>query len=370
MFRLGYFTLLFSLTVLVPLSSVEACTYLRLVGSDGSSHPSRTMEWGTFEFSHLAFTATPRGMEMKAMPMPDGKPGASWTTKYAFGGITIIRDSVYADVMNEKGLAINLLYLPGFAKYQTYDPAQADISISPTDFMTYTASQFATVDEVKEGLKNVRVVPVVEPALGFASPVHYAISDTSGAEIVVEYLNGELNVHETTIGVMTNSPGYDWHLTNLRNYINLRQTDVPPIKVAEIKLSQIGLGSGLIGLPGDYTPPSRFIRALAWREMARKTKGGFDTTREVFRILDNFNLPIEGSGDEVPKGFNPVKYGSTQYTMSFDPKNLMMYYHTDDNRTVRSIDMKQIDWDSLKEVKSMPLRTKDIPPVREVTPQF
>ncbi|WP_193164373.1 linear amide C-N hydrolase [Microbulbifer hainanensis] len=370
MTRFNSSLLLLSFILLVPLPSVQACTYVRLVGADGSSHPSRTMEWGVFEFNHLAFTATPRGVEMKSMPMPDGKAGASWTTKYALGGITIIRDSAYADVMNERGLAINLLYLPDFAKYQTYDPDQANISMSPTDLMAYLASQFATVAEVKTGLKKIRVVPVVEPALGIPAPVHYAITDASGAEIVVEYLDGKLNIYETTIGVMTNSPGYDWHLTNLRNYVNLRQTDVPPIKVNDLKLTQIGVGSGLIGLPGDYTPPSRFVRAAAWREMARKTQGGFDTTREVFRILDNFNLPIEGAGDHVPKGFEPVKYGSTQYTMSFDIKNLMIYYHTDDNRTVRSIDMKKVNWDDLKGVQSMPLRTKDIPPVREVTPKF
>lgn len=104
--------------------------------------------------------------------------------------------------------------------------------------------------------------------------------------------------------------------------------------------------------------------------MSRQTEGGFDTTREAFRILDNFNLPIEGSGDDVPKGFERCKYGSTQYTVSFDTRNLMIYYHTDDNRTVRSIDMKKIDWDNLKGVRSMRLRTTDIPPVQEVTVNF
>lgn len=216
------------------------CTYVRLVGADGSSHPSRTMEWGVFEFKHLAFTATPRGVEMKSMPMPDGKPGVSWTTKYALGGVTIIRDNINADAMNERGLAINLLYFPGFAEYQTYDPAQADLSMSPTDLMAYLATQFATVREVKAGLQKVLVVPVVEPALGFPPPAHYAVSDASGAEIVVEYLDGALTIHEDTIGVMTNSPGYDWHLTNLRNYVNLRQTDVAPIKVLDLKLTQVG----------------------------------------------------------------------------------------------------------------------------------
>jgi len=370
MIRSACSILLLSLLPFVQVPSARACTYVRLVGADGSSHASRTMEWGAFQFKHLAFTATPLGMKMTSMPMPDGKPGASWTTKYAFGGVTIIRDSIYADAMNTRGLTINLLYLPGFAGYQTYEPDQSGISMSPTDLVAYLASRFATVDEVRAGLKKVRVVPVVERTLGFAPPVHYAISDASGAEIVVEYVGGELNIHEDTVGVMTNSPGYDWHLTNLRNYVNLRQTDVAPIKVGDLKLTQFGVGSGLIGLPGDYTPPSRFVRAFAWRAMSRKTEGGFDTAREAFRILDNFNLPIEGSGDHVPKGFERCKYGSTQYTASFDTKNLVIYYHTDDNRTLRSIDMKKIDWDNLKDVKSMQLRTTDIPAVREVTPDF
>lgn len=357
------------ITLLVPFAlstKAYACTYVRLVGTDGSSHPGRTMEWGSFDLKPR-FTIMPRGSKFKAMDMPDGKAGASWTGKYGFGGVSIVRDGVFSDVVNEEGLVINLLYLPGFAEYQPYDPAQADKSISPTDFMTYLASQFADVAEAKAALDKIRVVPITEPALGFPAPVHFVISDRSGAEMVVEYVNGELRVHEDSIGVMTNSPPYDWHLNNLRNYINLRQTDWKPITVEGMKLAPIGVGTGLLGLPGDFTPPSRFVRAMAFKATARKTAGGVDTMLEHFRILDSFQLPLEGTGENLPKGLDPLKYSSTQYTISIDTKNMVFYYHTDDDRTVRKVDLGEVNWKRLDEMKTLPLRTNSQPIIDDVT---
>ncbi len=233
--------------------------------------------------------------------------------------------------------------------------------------MPYLAGSFATVDEVRESLSEIRVVPVVEPALGIPAPVHYAISDASGDEIVVEYLDGALVVHEDPIGVMTNAPSYDWHLTNPRNYIDLQQTDLPPLEADGISLPQLGVGSGLLGLPGDYTPPSRFVRAAVWRSTSRETAGGFDTTREQFRILDNFNLPLEGAG-ELPEGREPLEYGATQYTVSFDTANLRMYYHTDDDRTLRVVDMNALDWSGIGGFTTTPMRLDAPPTLIEVAP--
>src|SRR5271168_4166249 len=82
--------------------------------------------------------------------------------------------------MNEKGLAVGLFYHPGFAEYQKYDLDQAAQSMGPTDVGQYLLTNFASVDEVRDGLATVRVVPVVEPALGFAAPVHFIVTEPSG----------------------------------------------------------------------------------------------------------------------------------------------------------------------------------------------
>ena len=78
--------------------------------------------------------------------------------------------------------------------------------------------EYATVDEVREGLKNIRVVPVPEPALNGPPPLHWTVIDKNGEAIVVEYIKGELTIFDNPLRVMTNSPNFDWHMTNLRNY--------------------------------------------------------------------------------------------------------------------------------------------------------
>ncbi|MEM1129715.1 MAG: linear amide C-N hydrolase [Pseudomonadota bacterium] len=357
------------LTAALALSTAQiadACTYIRLTAVDGAQHPGRTMEWGTFDIVP-GFTIVPRGKAHRAMTMPDGAEGATWTGSYGYAGISLLeREDLFGDIINEEGLVLNLLYFPGFAAYQPYDPDLASQSISPTDFMTFMASQFATVAEVAEAAHDIRVVPVEEPALGFPAPIHVVVSDPSGAEIVVEYIDGELHIFEDTIGIMTNAPAYDWHLTNLRNHLNLRPVDWPDIDVAGLDVSGIGYGTGLLGLPGDYTPPSRFVRAAAFKETARETQGGYDSTLEHFRILDSFQLPLETDFEDLPEGLQPLQYGSTQYTVSFDPANLVVYYHTDDERRVRMVDLKKTDWDTLSETRTTPLRRGGPPRIEEV----
>jgi choloylglycine hydrolase len=126
------------------------------------------------------------------------------------------------------------------------------------------------------------------------------ITDPSGASIVVEFTGGQLKIHDNDLGVITNAPNYDWHLINLRNYINLSAVELPSKKIVDLDFTALGGGSGMIGLPGDFTPPSRFVRAVAWTQTARSTQNADETVYELFRILDNFNLPLgsaEGPGN-------------------------------------------------------------------------
>jgi len=356
-------------TAITPVGMAQACTYVRLKAENGSYVVGRTMEWGTFDLEP-SLNIVPRGAQLAAMQMPDGKSGASWTAKYGFTGVALVGRPVFADAINEKGLTGHILYLPGFAEYQSYDPDQAAKSISPTDFLAYFVGQFATVSEVKDALNTVRVVPVVEPALGIPAPVHYVLADPSGAEIVVEYVKGELTYYTETVGVMTNSPPYDWHLNNLRNYLNLRAVAWPKVDVEGINLTPIGAGSGMLGLPGDFTPPSRFVRAVAFSQTATPAKGGYDTVREFFNIMDSFNVPLPVVGEKSnPEGMKPLCCTSTQYTVAFDPADKMIYYHTDDNRTVRSVNLNRIDYSKLDKIVTQPLRTQNEPVVDDVTPK-
>ena len=346
----------------------RACTALTLQGADGTVVFGRTMEWAEFDMEPR-FTLVPRGLALAAAVMPDGKAGASWHGQYGFAGIDMLGQPTYADAVNEQGLAVSMLYFPGFAAYQKYDPAQAGNSLSPDNVATWIAGNFATTREVRDGISKVRVVPVVQPILGIASPAHWIVTDPGKQQLVIEYLGGQLHVYDAPLGVMTNAPPYDWHITNLRNYLNLRAVAWPDVGIADLDITPLGVGSGMIGLPGDFTPPSRFIRAVAFSQTARKTTGGYDTVREQFRILDNFNVPIAAVAGGIPPGLKPLKYSGTQYTTAIDLKNMVFYYHTDSDRTVRKVNLKTVDFGALgNKMIHQPLRYKEDNAVVDVTP--
>jgi choloylglycine hydrolase len=156
-------------------------------------------------------------------------------------------------------------------------------------------------------------------------------------------------------------------MTNLRNYINLSLVALPTISIDQIDFSPLGGGSGMIGLPGDFTPPSRFVRAVAFSKTARPTNDGPETIYEIFRILDNFNLPLgaaEGSGDSNMSGMR----SSTIWTIAHDLKNRVIYYHTQHNRQVRKVDVARLDFDSIKEVQTYPLDEKKEQAIKDRTP--
>ena len=351
-----------------PMDSI-ACTHITLKGPDGTVISGRTLEWAGFDME-MRLVVVPRNAELESLPMTDTKPGMTWKARYGFVGVDMLK-LAFDDAINEKGLSSQSLYLPGFAEYQEYDPAQAASSITALDLNAWVVSQFATVDEVRAALTSgeVRVVPFIHPAFGGSVPLHWAITDASGKEIVVEYVGGRLHIYDAPLGVMTNSPPYPWHLTNLRNYLNLQPVDWKEVKIDGMTLTPIGVGSALLGLPGDITPPSRFIRAVAFSQTARKTKGGYDTVVELFRILDNFNVPAEQANPEELEelGLEPLPYGGTQYTIAFDLKNRVLYYHTDDDRSVRKVDLNEIDFGALHETIRQPLRGNGAG-VMDVTP--
>jgi len=346
--------------------AVLACTGITLKATDGSIVFGRTLEWGSFDLKSR-LTVIPRGYKY-ATHMPDGKTGLSWQGKYGVVGIDAVEKDIVVEGMNEKGLAVGLFYHPGFAEYQEYDPALAAQSLAPTDVGQYLLTNYATVDEVRAALAAFRVVPVIEPALGFAPPVHFIVTEPSGKGIVIEYLKGEMKIFNAPLGVITNAPSYDWHETNLRNYINLSPVALPAKKIEELNFKPLGGGSGMIGLPGDFTPPSRFVRAVAFSKTARPTATGDETIYEVFRILDNFNVPLgaaEGTGDDKTQGMR----SATIWTSASDTNNKVFYYHTQHNRRVRMVDLKKIDFGSFSDIKRLPLDRVKAQDIQDVTPQ-
>ncbi len=135
---------------------------------------------------------------------------------------------------------------------------------------------------------------------------------------------------------MTNSPNFEWHMTNLRNYVNLSATNVPPLALGGVTLAQFGQGSGLRGLPGDFTPPSRFVRAVAFSQSAVQSDTAAQAVLQAFHILNNFDIPY-GAVRDVEGGQMHAEY--TTWTSDSDLKNLRWYFRTYGDQSIHSVDL-------------------------------
>jgi choloylglycine hydrolase len=344
----------------------DACTGIRLMAKDGSTVYGRTMEWGAFDL-HSRVAIVPKGYAFVGTT-PQGLNGKRWQGKYGFVALDMMGRDVFADGMNQKGLIAGLFYHPGFAVYPKYDPAKASDTITAADVVAYVLSQCASVDQAVAALKKVRVVAVMEPSIGKPVEAHWMFTEPSGKAMVVEFHQGRMKVFESPLAVITNAPTYDWHTTNLRNYVNLSPVSLPTRKLDDLNFAPLGQGSGMIGLPGDFTPPSRFIRAVAWTQTHRPLPNSPEAIYELFRILDNFNLPLgaaegSGSGGDKLKGMR----SSTIWTSGWDTANLVLYFHTQNNRRVRRVQMSKLDF-SQKEIIHLPMDKVPQQDVEDITP--
>jgi choloylglycine hydrolase len=177
------------------------------------------------------------------------------------------------------------------------------------------------------------------PSPPLAAHSIFIATEPGGRAIVIEYLKGEMKIFDAPLAVITNAPSYDWHETNLRNYINLSPVALPGKNIGDLNFKPLGGGSGMIGLPGDFTPPSRFVRAVAFSQTARPTLTGDATIYEVFRILDNFNVPL-GAADESGNDRTQGMRSATIWNSASDTHNKVFYYHTQHNRRVPIVDLE------------------------------
>src|SRR5271155_3305293 len=275
----------------------QACTGIRLIAEDGSVVCARTLEFGIDLDSSVI--VVPRGYA-RTGTTPQGANGLRWSSEYASIGANGVGMPVLFDGVNEKGLAAGMFYFPTTAGYMRYKTADAANTIAPWEVDSWILENFATVEEVKRNIGRITVAGVVFSKWGFVPPIHYVVHDATGKSIVIEYVEGKLHVYDNVIGVMTNSPAFDWHMLNLRNYLNFSMVNAPPVDVGGVKLTGFGQGTGMLGMPGDFTPPSRFVRAVASSTSVLPSKTGDEAVLQAFHILNNFDIP-KGSTREEQK---------------------------------------------------------------------
>ena len=336
----------------------NACTGITLTAKDGTNLVARTVEWSNGE-SPSDYLIVPQGFEKQSM-LPDGtRNGMKYTAFYGYVGLA--SEDYVIEGLNEAGLSAGLFYFPKYGSYPKYNPADKDITLSDTEFVAWILGNFETVDDVIAALSLVKVVATDARA----ENLHWRVADKFGRQIVIEYVDGLPMVYENKLGVLTNAPGYPWHLTNLNNYINLRPGTIEAHKFGDITLNPIEHGSGLLGLPGDFTPPSRFVRVAFFQTSAPELENAQQAIDQAFTILEAMTIPIGvqyANKDKIPN-----IPSATQWTSVTDMTHNSIYYTTMYNPIIRRLDLNNIDFATvsyqkhpLDTVKSRPVVDADI----------
>ncbi len=333
-----------SLAVLIAciatVPNADACTGITMKSKDNSIVVARTVDWAGSKMNNM-YVIVPRGHSEQSL-LPNGTmDGARFTAKYGFVGLGMQQPEFVVDGTNEAGLSAALFYFPDYGKYQPYSPAMKANSLADFQVVSWILSQFSTIAEVKEAIDNINIINIDKTA----STVHWRITEPNGHQVVLEIVNGIPHFYENPLGVIANSPGLPWHLTNLNNYINVRSGTESPVKFGPITLRSLSHGTGLLGLPGDFSSPSRFVRMAFFKDYAIPQSTGFDTAMQSFHLLNNVDVPFGTAFKTGTATFDMPS--ATQWTIASDITNKKIYYHTMYNRTIRRIDMNKIDFTNI-----------------------
>lgn len=355
--RQRFFFILALLMMLTNATTADACTGITLRSADGRTVVARTIEWGGSNLKS-SYVVVPRG-HTHGSYINGKKEGMRFKARYGYVGLAVEAEENVTEGLNETGLSAGLFYFPRYGQYEKYSPANKPTTIGDLQVVSWILGCFRTIDEVKEGIRKIHIT-ISDPR---SSTVHWRIAEPSGRQVVLEIVDGKVNFYENTIGVLTNSPGFEWHLTNLNNYINLYAGTEEPRNFGGITMTSFGASSRLIGLPGDATPPSRFVRAAFYKATAPQKATATESVMQCFQILNNFDIPvgIEYEKDKIPSDIP----SATQWTVATDMSGRKIYYRTMYNSAIRCIDLNSIDFEKVI-YQSAPLDTVKTQPVTVV----
>ena len=336
----------------------NACTGISLTAQDGSRVVARTVEWAATPMQ-CGYVVAPRG-HMHQSYTPTGENGLKYKGVYGYVGIYTEYEPFVVEGVNEAGLSAGLFFFPQYGEYAAYNSAQNDKTLCDMQFVSWVLSQCSSIDQVKAELAKINLV-TLDHKIG---AVHWRITEPSGRMVVLEVVGGVPHFYENVLGVITNAPGFQWHMTNLDNYVNLEPGSAPNNTIKPgVTLQALGHGSGMLGLPGDFTSPSRFVRATFFQTTSPVWATGFDTVVQAFHILNNFDIPIgsQHARADIPKNLP----SATQFTAASDLQAMKFYYRTAWNSNIRCIDLMDIDFHKIK-FQSHPLDQTQVQPVEMV----
>jgi len=287
------------------------------------------------EFSYNEkVTVTPRNFPFEFRRIP------SITSHFAMIGIATTEDGypLYYDATNEKGLSMAGLNFPDNASYKTDAPGKTNIT--PFEFIPWVLGLYETVDQVEAALAEVNLVDISFSEAFPLSPLHWIISDASRS-ITVESVESGLRVYNNPYGVLTNNPTFDIQSFRLNDYMHL-SNDPPENRFSDVlRFDTYSRGMGAIGLPGDLSSSSRFVKAVFTRMNSVSGTSESESLSQFFQILGSVAQQrgcVRVGGED--------KYEITIYSSCCNTRTGVFYYTTYENSQITGVDMHKEDLDS------------------------
>ena len=255
-------------------------------------------------------------------------------THYAMIGMAYVVGGypLYYEATNEKGVSAAGLMFAGNARYP--EPAEGKDNIAPFEFIPWLLTQCGDMQDVRKLLERVSLANISFSKELPLTPLHWMISYKEES-LVVESVQDGLHVYENPVGVLTNNPPFPMQLWNLSNYMYLSKETAENRFSGNLPLAVYSKGMGALGLPGDLSSASRFVRAAFVLHNSVCCEAEEESVGQFFHILTSV---------EQQKGCVRVKgeeYEITAYSCCCNAEKGIYYYTTYGNRQISAIDMKQ-----------------------------
>lgn len=254
------------------------------------------------------------------------------------GMATVVNDiPLYYDATNEFGLSMAGLNFPGNAYYSNY--IEGKDNITPFEFIPWILGCCKNIDDAKRKLNKINLVNIPFSDELTLSPLHWIIAD-SNSSIVVEFMKDGMHMHNNEIGILTNNPPFEYQIKNLEKYNGLRNDNKKIDKNENTSYISYSQGLGAVGLPGDVSSMSRFVRIAFAKKYTIYTEDELTSVAQFFHLLTSVSM-IKGACKTDHNTFD-----NTEYISCVNTKKGLYYYITYNNRQINCIDMHKTNLDS------------------------
>lgn len=313
------------------------CCDFGLTTCDGTHLYGRSMEF--YIPMDTKIRVFPRDVSCES-EAPNSKVGLTWKAVYGFVGFDGLGIPEPLEGMNEKGLTFGALSLQ-CASYQSVSEPETGQALLLTDFGKWILSSFATVEEVKAALPRVRVWGKQVEAVQKVPGLHFAIHDANGKSIAIEFIDGVPKVYDNKATVLTNDPQLPEQWQNLSRFNNLSPKSAPPSTLNGLEIPSYIEGSGMFGLPGDWSSPSRFARLFKMLEYQVPPADAEEGLNAALHILNNVDRTL---GTTVVQLGERTFFETTRYVTVKDSTNKVIYYRTERDLSISCVRLDKIDF--------------------------